>query len=62
MFLRTVLVRLRARDHGHLRSLLMRHVWKIAELQGTETMISMAEMPRKLFQSEILEQMPTHER
>ncbi|MCK6191185.1 Lrp/AsnC family transcriptional regulator [Pseudomonas sp. EYE_354] len=51
-----LLVRLKVRDHEHLRNLLMDHIWQIAGLQGTSTQISMAEMPAKRFADGLLEQ------
>lgn len=44
-----MLARLRVRDHAHLRDLLMDEIWQIPGLKGTETRISMAEMPAKDF-------------
>jgi Lrp/AsnC family transcriptional regulator, leucine-responsive regulatory protein len=42
-----VLARLRVRNDTHLREVLMNQIWQIAGLQGTETMLGMAEMPPK---------------
>jgi Lrp/AsnC family leucine-responsive transcriptional regulator len=42
-----LLVRLRVRDDTHLRTILLSQVWQIPGMQGTETMIGMAEMPPK---------------
>ncbi|MDQ1695994.1 MAG: Lrp/AsnC family transcriptional regulator, leucine-responsive regulatory protein [Frankiaceae bacterium] len=42
-----MLARVRVRDHGHLRRLLLEHVWQIEGVQRTETFLSLAEMPSK---------------
>lgn len=42
-----MLVRVRVRDHAHLRRLLLEHVWQIDGVQRTETFLSLAEMPAK---------------
>lgn len=42
-----MLVRMRVRDHAHLRRLLLQHIWNIEGLQRTETFLSLAEMPPK---------------
>ncbi len=52
-----MLVRLRVRDHVHLRALLINQVWQIGGVQSTETMTSMAEMPPKTFLTDVLTQM-----
>lgn len=52
-----LLVRLRVRDNEHLRALLMDKVWQIAGMQGTSTMMSVAEMPAKNFPAGLLRQM-----
>lgn len=49
-----LLVRVRVRDSEHLRSLLLDRVWQIAGLQGTSTMMSVAEMPPKNFSAGLL--------
>lgn len=49
-----LLVRLRVRDNTHLRALLMDGIWQIAGIQGTATMMSVAEMPRKNFTEGLL--------
>lgn len=51
------LVRLRVRDHAHLRTLLLEQIWKIPGMQGTESMIGMAEMPHKDTLTNLLTQM-----
>lgn len=43
-----MLARLRVRDHGHLRELLLSEVWRIEGVQRTETFVGLAEMPEKL--------------
>ncbi|HKC27455.1 MAG TPA: Lrp/AsnC family transcriptional regulator [Jatrophihabitans sp.] len=55
-----MLVRLRVRDHVHLRQFLLEHVWQLAGVQRTETFLSLAELPSKhlaltLFDDEIEE-------
>lgn len=42
-----MLARLRVRDHGHLRKLLLAEIWRIDGVQRTETFIGLAEMPDK---------------
>lgn len=50
-----MLARLRVRDHGHLRRLLLENVWQIDGLQRTETFLSLAEMPPKQLASTLLD-------
>jgi Lrp/AsnC family transcriptional regulator, leucine-responsive regulatory protein len=52
-----LLVRLRVRDHTHLRSLLMDRIWQIDGIQGTSTLLSVAGMPAKSFAEGLLAQM-----
>lgn len=52
-----MLVRVRVRDHAHLRSLLINDIWQLTGLQGTETMTGMAEMPPKDFLGQMLTKM-----
>lgn len=42
-----MLARLRVRDHGHLRELLLARIFQIDGLQRTETFICIAEAPQK---------------
>jgi Lrp/AsnC family leucine-responsive transcriptional regulator len=42
-----MLVRLRVRDHVHLRQFLLEHVWQLVGVQRTETFLSLAELPSK---------------
>ena len=42
-----MLVRVRVRNHAHLRRLLLEHVWQIDGVQRTETFLALAEMPSK---------------
>jgi Lrp/AsnC family leucine-responsive transcriptional regulator len=42
-----LLVRVRVRDHTHLRELLINHVWQIEGIQRTETSLTIAEMEPK---------------
>lgn len=50
-----LLVRLRVRDYGHLKTFLMEQVWNIEGLQGTSTALAIAEMPAKNFNRELLD-------
>jgi Lrp/AsnC family leucine-responsive transcriptional regulator len=50
-----MLAKLRVRDHGHLRTLLMERIWQIPGMQRTETLIGMAEMPPKNFAAGLLD-------
>jgi DNA-binding Lrp family transcriptional regulator len=52
-----MVVRIRVRDHTHLRTLLLDHVWQIPGMQRTETHIAMAEMPAKDYASVLLDKM-----
>lgn len=52
-----MVVRLRVRDHAHLRALLLDKVWQIPGMQRTETHIAMAEMPAKDYPSALLDKM-----
>jgi DNA-binding Lrp family transcriptional regulator len=52
-----LLVRVRVRDHAHMRSLLLNELWHVPGLQGTETMVALAEMAPKPFLTDILEQL-----
>jgi Lrp/AsnC family leucine-responsive transcriptional regulator len=49
-----MLVRLRARDEGHLRDLLLNHIWQIEGIQRTETSITIAQMKPKNSAEELL--------
>jgi DNA-binding Lrp family transcriptional regulator len=49
-----MLVRLRLRDHTHLRQFLLERVWQIPGVQRTETFLSVAEMPSKEFSADLL--------
>jgi Lrp/AsnC family leucine-responsive transcriptional regulator len=42
-----LLIRVRVRDHNHLRNLLLSQVWQIEGLQRTETFVELATMPDK---------------
>ncbi|NMM22588.1 MAG: Lrp/AsnC family transcriptional regulator [Phycicoccus sp.] len=42
-----LLARLRVRDDGHLRELLMDRIWRIEGVQRTETSLAIAEMEPK---------------
>lgn len=52
-----MLVRVRVRDHTHLRDLLINSVWQIDGIQRTETSLSIAEMKPKNTASELLADM-----
>lgn len=43
-----MLARVRVRDHGHLRRLLLAEIWPVEGVQRTETFVGLAEMPPKL--------------
>lgn len=49
-----MLVRVRVRDHTHLRNLLINQVWQINGIQRTETSLTIAEMEPKNSASELL--------
>jgi Lrp/AsnC family transcriptional regulator for asnA, asnC and gidA len=49
-----MLVRLRARDEGHLRDLLLNRIWQIEGIQRTETSITIAQMKPKNTAEELL--------
>ncbi|MGH3437190.1 MAG: Lrp/AsnC family transcriptional regulator [Sciscionella sp.] len=49
-----MLVRVRVRDHTHLRHLLINNVWQIEGIQRTETSLSIAEMTPKNTASALL--------
>lgn len=52
-----LLARLRVRNDTHLRSVLLNQIWQIPGMQGTETMIGMAEMPAKDTLTDLITQM-----
>jgi Lrp/AsnC family leucine-responsive transcriptional regulator len=52
-----LIAQLRARDHAHLRALLVDQVWTISGMAGTETLIGMADMPAKPFAAGLLDAM-----
>jgi Lrp/AsnC family transcriptional regulator, leucine-responsive regulatory protein len=49
-----MLVRLHARDQGHLRDLLLNRIWQIEGIQRTETSITIAQMKPKNTAEELL--------
>jgi Lrp/AsnC family transcriptional regulator for asnA, asnC and gidA len=49
-----MLVRLRARDEGHLRDLLLNRIWQIEGIQRTETSLILAQMKPKNTAEELL--------
>jgi Lrp/AsnC family transcriptional regulator for asnA, asnC and gidA len=49
-----MLVRMRARDEGHLRDLLLNRIWQIEGIQRTETSITIAQMKPKNTAEELL--------
>jgi Lrp/AsnC family transcriptional regulator, leucine-responsive regulatory protein len=52
-----LLVRLRVRDHAHLRELLLRGIFQIPGIQRTETFISLADAEPDCFTLALLDQM-----
>jgi DNA-binding Lrp family transcriptional regulator len=50
-----LLVRLRVRDHEHLREVLFGRVWKLNGIDRTETYISLGHMEPKDFDADLLE-------
>jgi Lrp/AsnC family leucine-responsive transcriptional regulator len=56
-----MLVRVRVRDHTHLRDLLINSVWQIEGIQRTETSLTIAEMKPKNTASELLADMIARE-
>ena len=54
-----VVVRLRVRDDTHLRDVLLNRIWQISGLQGTETMLGVAEMPPKDMLTNLITQLQT---
>ncbi|MEV4313173.1 Lrp/AsnC family transcriptional regulator [Actinocrispum sp. NPDC049592] len=52
-----MLVRIRVRDHTHLRDLLITKIWQIPGIQRTETSLSIAEMKPKNTPADLLADM-----
>ena len=52
-----LLVRLRVRDHAHLRELLLAEIFQIPGVQRTETFLSLADVEPENFTAALLEQM-----
>jgi Lrp/AsnC family transcriptional regulator, leucine-responsive regulatory protein len=52
-----LLVRLRVRDHAHLRELLLTEIFQINGVQRTETFLSLADVEPENFTAAMLEQM-----
>jgi Lrp/AsnC family transcriptional regulator, leucine-responsive regulatory protein len=52
-----LLVRLRVRDHSHLRELLLTQIFQISGVQRTETFLSLADVEPANFSAALLEQM-----
>lgn len=52
-----LLVRLRVRDHGHLRELLLAEIFQINGVQRTETFLSLGDVEPDNFTAAMLEQM-----
>jgi DNA-binding Lrp family transcriptional regulator len=50
-----LLVRLRVRDHAHLREVLFERLWNLPGVDRTETYISLAHMEPKEFDAELLD-------
>jgi len=55
-----LLVRLRVRDHAHLRELLLAKIFTINGVQRTETFLSLADVEPANFTAAMLEQMRQH--
>jgi DNA-binding Lrp family transcriptional regulator len=51
---RDLLVRLRVRDHSHLKECLFNGIWPLEGVQRTETFVVMGEMEPKLFDAELI--------
>jgi DNA-binding Lrp family transcriptional regulator len=54
-----MLVRLRVRDHAHLRDVLFERIWNIKGIDRSECYISLGAMPRKDFDVEVLDSLLT---
>ena len=52
-----LLVRLRVRDHGHLRELLLNTIFQIPGVQRTETFLSLADAEPDNYAAALLDQM-----
>jgi Lrp/AsnC family leucine-responsive transcriptional regulator len=52
-----LLVRLRVRDHTHLRELLLTKIFQISGVQRTETFLSLADVEPANFSAALLDQM-----
>jgi DNA-binding Lrp family transcriptional regulator len=52
-----LLIRLRVRDHAHLRELLLSEIFQISGVQRTETFLSLADVESDNFTATMLEQM-----
>jgi Lrp/AsnC family transcriptional regulator, leucine-responsive regulatory protein len=52
-----LLVRLRVRDHTHLRELLLNEIFQISGVQRTETFLSLADVEKTDFSAAMLDQM-----
>jgi Lrp/AsnC family transcriptional regulator for asnA, asnC and gidA len=57
-----LLVRLRVRDHMHLRELLLNTVFQIPGVQRTETFVSLADVEPANFTAALLDQMARRSR
>jgi Lrp/AsnC family transcriptional regulator, leucine-responsive regulatory protein len=56
-----LLVRLRLRDHAHLRDLLLSNIFQIPGVQRTETFLSLADAEPQNFAVALLDQMSTRD-
>lgn len=54
-----LLARVRVRDHGHLRTLLLEQVWQLSGVQRTQTYLSVAEAPPKNVTAELVASLRT---
>jgi Lrp/AsnC family leucine-responsive transcriptional regulator len=52
-----LLARLRVRDQAHLRTILLEGIWQIPGVSRTETLLSLAETPRKDFVNGLIAQL-----
>jgi Lrp/AsnC family leucine-responsive transcriptional regulator len=57
-----LLVRLRVRDHAHLRDLLLSNIFQIPGVQRTETFLSLADAEPENFAVALLDQMTTRDK
>jgi Lrp/AsnC family leucine-responsive transcriptional regulator len=56
-----LLARVRVRDHGHLKELLLEGIWQIDGVQRTETFLALADLQPENFTRQLLESMRSSE-